>query len=94
MAEIIYTKTARDDLQSIFDYIARDSLFYAEIFVDRLMSAASRLEAHPQSGRIVPEIGDPSVREVIYKSYRIMYKIDGDNVFITQISHCAQDFKS
>lgn len=93
MAKIVYTKTARNDLRSIYDYIARDSLFYAEIFIDRLMTAAGRLEKYPQSGRVVPEISDKNVREIIYRAYRIMYLIDGDNIYITQITHCAQDFK-
>lgn len=93
MAKIFYTKTVCDDLQGIYDYIARDSLFYAEIFIDRLMTTAERLESYPQSGRVVPEIGDPLVREVIYKAYRIMYKIDGARIYVTQITHCAQDFK-
>ncbi len=92
MAEVQFTKTARDDLKGIHDYIARDSVFYADVFTERLIKATERLERFPYSGRVVPEIGDPHVREVIYKAYRIMYKIDADKVFITQITHGAKDF--
>ena len=93
MANLQYTQTAREDLRAIYEFIARDSVFYAETFIDRLMMSAERLEKYPLSGRMVPEIGDANVREIIYKAYRIMYLIDGDNVYITQITHCAQDFK-
>ncbi len=42
---------------------------------------------------IVPEINDPLVREVVYKSYRVMYYVDDSTVYVTQISHSAQDFQ-
>ncbi len=92
MLNIVYTRTARNDLKGIYDYIAQDSAFYAEVFLDRLIKAVDRLGEFPQSGRIVPEINDPLVREVIYKSYRVMYYVDDSTVYVTQISHSAQDF--
>ena len=88
-----WTQTARDDLQSIWDYIARDSFFYADKFVDELLNATDVLEDFPEIGRIIPEIGDPRSREIIHGSYRIMYLIGDDTVSITQITHGARDFK-
>ncbi|MDR0220823.1 MAG: type II toxin-antitoxin system RelE/ParE family toxin [Lachnospiraceae bacterium] len=88
-----WTQTAKSDLQGIWDYIARDSVFYADKFIDKLLSVADVLEDYPEIGRIVPEIGDPSAREIIYRSYRIMYLIQGTNVYVTQITHAARNFK-
>jgi len=88
-----WTQTAKDDLQAIWDYIARDSVFYANKFTDELLSAADVLKGSPKIGRIIPEIKDPNAREVIHRSYRIMYVIKGNTVFVTQITHGARLFK-
>ena len=89
---IKWTQTAKDDLQGIWDYISRDSVYYADKFTDELVSAVEVLEVFPEIGRIIPEIGDSDARELIRGSYRIMYLIRGDYVFVTQIIHGARDF--
>ena len=38
-------------------------------------------------GRVVPELGDESFREIIVHSYRIMYSLDGDAVTIAAVVH-------
>ena len=89
-----WTKTARDDLKAVWDYIARDSIFYADKFTDGLLKATDVLETFPEYGRIIPEIGDSNTREIIYGSYRIMYLISDESVFITQVVHGARNFMS
>ena len=91
---LVWTGVAKRDIQSIYDYIARDSVYYAEEYTDKLINSVERLKDFPYSGRIVPEIGDKSVREVIYGSYRLMYHVDEETntVSITQVSHGAQQF--
>ena len=69
------------------EYIARDSVYYAEKFEDDALKATENLELFPEMGRIVPERNDPNTRELIFGSYRIMYKIDGDNCYIITIIH-------
>ena len=66
MAQINWTKQALSDLEAIGDYIARDSPAIAQVFVNRIISSIVRLETFPFSGRIVPESGRESIREVIY----------------------------
>lgn len=73
MTQLIWTRKAIEDVLSIRQFIAQDSLYYAELVTQRLIAAVERLPALPQSGRIVPEINDPTVREVIHGSYRIVY---------------------
>ena len=43
--------------------------------VTRLIEALERIPAFPESGRIVPELADPAVREVIAGAYRIVYEL-------------------
>ena len=87
MSNVIWTQAALDDLKGIKEYIARDSIYYAEKFEDDTFTITDNLELFPEMGRIVPERNDPSFRELIFGSYRIMYKIDGNHCFITTIIH-------
>jgi plasmid stabilization system protein ParE len=88
-----WSQTAKNDLQGIWDYIANDSVYYADKFIDELLSTANVLEDHPRIGRVVPEIGDQNTREIVYRSYRIMYLIQEEEIIVTQVTHGARDFK-
>lgn len=46
----------------------------------------------PQSGRVVPEIKDPTVREVIQGSYRIVYRLIREEIHIITVHHAARLF--
>ena len=48
----------------------------------------------PRCGRIVPELADYNFREIIFRNYRIVYRIidDNDDVEILAIIHGARDF--
>jgi plasmid stabilization system protein ParE len=50
------------------------------------------LAAFPESGRIVPEIGDPALREVLYGSYRIVYELRDNRVEIATVAHTSRRF--
>ena len=41
-------------------------------------------------GRKIPEFNDEKRRELIYKSYRIMYKIESNTILIRRIWHSAR----
>jgi len=92
MAEIIWAPSALADVDHIAEYIARDSDDFAALFIRRLFEATDRLREFPRSGRMIPEINDPDCREVIYGAYRIMYRIEGDKVWIAGVIHGARDW--
>jgi toxin ParE1/3/4 len=88
MAKIIWTEPALKDLHDLIEYIARDSKVYAERFGIHVVQAPLRLEHAPLIGRMVPEFNDPSIRELIYGSYRIIHKVDEEQVcFIVAVIH-------
>ena len=87
MSSVKWTPSALSDLQNIREYIAYDSVYYADIFVNDAFSATEQLELFPEMGRIVPEIGDPAVRELIHGSYRIIYEVIENNAHIVTIVH-------
>ena len=92
MGQVIWAASALEDINSIAEYIARDSADQAAIFVTRLIEATDRLQEFPYSGRILPEMGNESCREIIYRAYRIMYRVEGDDVWITGVVHGARDW--
>ena len=55
MIAVLWTETAKRDLQLIYDYIANDSIFYADKFVDDLFEKAEHIKLFPGVGRVVPE---------------------------------------
>jgi plasmid stabilization system protein ParE len=89
MAKVTWAPSALDDIDSIAKYIAEDSAEMASLFVRRLMEATDRLQEFPLSGRMIPEIDDRSSREVSYGAYRIMYRVEGDEVWILPGSSTA-----
>lgn len=66
MGEVIWAPSALQDIDSIAEFIARDSVDNAALFVMRLIESTDRLRDLPLSGRVIPEIGDSSCREIIY----------------------------
>ncbi len=87
MGKVIWAPAALEDVNSIAEYIARDSVDRAALFTVRLIEATDRLQEAPLSGRIIPEIGEPSCREIIYGNYRIMYRVLNNDVWITGVVH-------
>ena len=88
--EVVWTNPAWDDLAGIAEYIARDSKFYAATFVREAKEAAASLANLAERGQIVPELGDESIRELLVRSYRLVYKVSGKQVFILTLIHGAR----
>ena len=64
MTQVVWAPQAIQDVEAIRAHVARDSAHYADLVVERLVAAVERLQDHPRSGRVVPELGDESIREV------------------------------
>lgn len=92
MVKVIWAPSALDDIDMIAEFIGRDSPENAALFTDRLLQATDRLKRNPESGRIIPEIGDPARREIIYGAYRIMYRIEANEIWITGVVHGARNW--
>lgn len=93
MAVLIWSQRSSRDLARIRRYIAADSAYYADRVVEQITVTADRLRDHPASGRIVPGRGDPSPREIIVGSYRVLdrYRADRpDRVVILAVIHGSQ----
>jgi addiction module RelE/StbE family toxin len=91
MTRLEWTDPAVADLDNIHDYIARDSVEYAQAVIERLIHAVERLKSFPESGRIVPEAATPSVREVVTLGYRIIYRLRKGRAQILAVIHSARN---
>lgn len=90
MIPIHWSPQALHDLESIREYIARDSTLYADLVVRRIVAGVDRLASFPESGHVVPERGDPKIREVIVKPYRIVYRRQPTEVEIVTVFRASR----
>lgn len=88
--KVFWTNNALAHLVAIYDYISRDSSFYAQTMVDRLTRRSQQAGQFPMSGRVVPEYDRDDVRELIERPYRIIYRIRRDQVEVLAVIHGAQ----
>ena len=65
---VIWTNAAWADLESVADFISRDSPYYAAAFVRETRDAARSLGFLANRGRVVPEVRDKSIREIIVQN--------------------------
>jgi addiction module RelE/StbE family toxin len=85
--KVSWSPEAIEDLQSIADYIAKDSRNYAQSVVEKVFDISRGLALQPSIGRIVPEIGVAKFRERFIYSYRLIYQIEGNEILIVAVIH-------
>ena len=90
--KLIWSPAARDDLHDIIVFIARDDSDRAMSFGYQLISEIDRLQEFPESGRIVPEYRNAVIREIIFRPYRIVYRVHPDSKVceIARVWHSAR----
>lgn len=88
---IIWSRRAAEDAEAITDYIAIDSAAYAAAMARRFLDAINTLSLFPAMGRHVPELDDDNLREVIVRSYRIIYRVGSETVHVVAIVHGARN---
>ena len=87
---IIWSPLSLERVAEIADYIARDNLTAAEKWVDGIFRSVEPLKDLPKLGRIVPEIERDDFREIIKGNYRIIYRVEPEQVSILTVRHGKQ----
>lgn len=85
-----WTNEATSDLDSIKEFISRDSPRYAAMVAERLVQSVDLLRDHPEAGRIVPELNLSDYRELIRGSYRIVYRNRGETIEILTVFRASR----
>lgn len=90
--EIEWSPTARLDFRDIILFIAESNPQAANQFRSKILHHIKQLPKFPASGRVVPEVQDKNIREIIQNPYRIVYRIKmSKNVIeIVRIWHAAR----
>lgn len=91
--KIIWSLKSVENLEDISNYISKNSPLYAPVFVQKIISSVDRLSDFPFSGRKVPEFDDDKIREIIFHNYRIIYRVNNNNVEIILVIHGSKLLK-
>lgn len=95
--KIKFTKQAIQDLDDIIEYIQADNINTALDIYSKMKKEINDLELFPEKGRIIPELKNHQIllyRELIYKVWRIIYKIEQQQIQIISIIDSRRDFES
>jgi toxin ParE1/3/4 len=89
---LIWSPTAKLDLWDILSYISESNPSAANRFGTAVFESIERLRDFPQSGRIVPEMDDDAIREIIVSPCRVIYRLNQHDhmVEIARIWHAAR----
>lgn len=88
--KIIWSPLAIERASEISDYITHDNPFAAYKWLETIFVKVEQLELSPESGRIVPELNNKEIRELIYGNYRIIYRVEKKQISILTIRHGKQ----
>ncbi|MEI7775875.1 MAG: type II toxin-antitoxin system RelE/ParE family toxin [Verrucomicrobiota bacterium] len=89
---VALSPSARRDLRDIVRYISLDSPDRAVAFGQFLVSNTKRLADFPELGRMVPEFENSLIREIVVRSYRVVYRLDYVNqrIEVVRFWHAAR----
>ena len=90
---VIWSAPARADLRSIHEFIAHDSEHYAKKVAHDIREKTDLLNGLPKAGKKIPELDNEVVREISLYSYRIIYQINNEDVFVLAVVHKRRDLK-
>ena len=90
MEKIVWLSKAKKDLINIYNYISTDSKYYAMKTINEIISKTEKLAIFPQLGKKVQEVPKEEYRMLIYKSYKIIYKVESLKIYIHRVWHSAR----
>lgn len=91
MTRVRWSGPALRELETSLDFIAQDNPDAAERLASAVYRAVTRLERFPASGRMVPELEDPEIREVIHPPFRVIYQQGPEWVDVLAVIRSEQD---
>jgi len=95
MVRISWARLSVDDLKSIAEYIGRESKYYAKVQILKISNRTKVLKLQPYSGKIVPEVNDEIIPELIEGNYRIIYEITSEELItILTVHHSSRDLNT
>jgi plasmid stabilization system protein ParE len=87
MTGITWSEPALEDMKALRGWIGRDSKPLADRVVERIFDAIEQVIPFPRIGRVVSEVGDESVRELLFRTFRIVYHAGADGIVVLGVLH-------
>ena len=84
---IIWSSTARGDVDRLYEFLARHDLDAADRIFDRLIEAPETLLDFPRRGSRVERYAPRDVREFRVGDYLLRYELAGGNIFVVRFFH-------
>jgi toxin ParE1/3/4 len=89
---VAWSRSAQAALDEVIAYINADSPANAQRVLQAALDAARSLEALARRGRVVPELADSQIRELLVLDYRLMYRVSAEHVMIVAFLRGVRDF--
>lgn len=88
--KIAWSPLAVDRVSEIAGYIAQDNKAAAENWIEAVFQGVKQLKRFPESGRVVPETDNKTIREIIYNNYRIIYRFEEKKISLLTVRYGNQ----
>ena len=89
-----WTARASQDLKEIGHYIAEDNKIAARNWVERIRKQAQNICQTPFAGRVVSELGQEDIREIVFGNYRIVYRVSKEVLEVLTVFEGHRLFRS
>lgn len=90
--KIVWSPLAQTRALEAVDYIAQERPQAAAAWLEELVTRVASLDRFARRGRIVPEIGHETYRELLHAPYRVIYRVDATQVVILTLRHSRRDW--
>ena len=90
--EVVWAESARDALDAVIGYIAQESPQTAVQVLDDALRVGDSLATFAERGRVVPELNNPTIRELFVYKYRLQYEVADGRVLVVAFLHGVRDF--
>jgi plasmid stabilization system protein ParE len=85
--ELAWTESALGDVEALRRWIGRDMPPLADRVTDRIFETVERALSFPRIGRTLGELADESVREFLFRTLRIVYRVEEGRIVVLAILH-------
>ncbi|MCI0494066.1 type II toxin-antitoxin system RelE/ParE family toxin [candidate division KSB1 bacterium] len=92
--KLIWTDNALNRIEGIAEYIREDNPTASKRWKKEIYQKAQPLKKFPRMGRVVPELNQEKIREIIFGNYRLIYLIEKNRISILTVRHYKQLFKA
>lgn len=91
--DVVWAESGQLALDAVLADILKDSPDGAGRVLVRALDVAGGLTTLSDRGRVVPEVGDVTLRELFVYRYRLLYRVRDERVVIVAFLHGARDFE-